>query len=335
MKKILSLLLIGCLVLVVGCSSQKPADNKPAAQKVMKIGSVNAKDRSLTKGMVKFGEIVEKETNGAIKVQVFSDGVLGGDRQTLEGLQMGSIHGTTVSTGPIAAFAPRFDVFDLPFLFKDKATAFKVVDGPIGQEVLKDLDKVGMVGLCYWENGYRHLTNNKREVKTIDDIKGLKIRTLESKVHVETWKLLGANPTPMSFSQLYTALEQGVVDGQENPYGNVTANKFNEVQKYLTNTGHVYNASPFLISKKFWDTLSDKEKEIMTKAALEARDYQRQLNEKEDQDSVALLKSKGMKITDLNPGEKEKAVQILQPLYKEVSKTIGGDLVERLLQAAK
>jgi tripartite ATP-independent transporter DctP family solute receptor len=335
LKKLISLIVIGCLLLVVGCSSQKEAEKKPAEQKVMKLGIVTNKDRSLTKGLVKFGEIVEKETNGAIKVQVFSDGVLGGDRQTLEGLQMGTIHGTSVSTGPIAAFAPRFDAFDLPFLFKDKPTAFKVVDGPIGEEVLKDLEKVGMVGLCYWENGFRHLTNNKREVKTIDDIKGLKIRTLESKVHVETWKLLGANPTPMSFSQLYSALEQGVVDGQENPYGNVTANKFNEVQKYLTNTGHVYNASPFLISKKFWDTLNDKEKAIMKKAALEARDYQRQLNEKEDQDSAAALKAKGMKITDLNPGEKEKAQQVLAPLYKTVSATIGGDLVDRLLKAAK
>lgn len=335
MKKFLSLILIGCLVLVVGCSSQKPAEEKKAENKVMKIGSVNAKDRSLTKGMVKFGEIVEKETNGAIKVQVYSDGVLGGDRQTLEGLQMGTIHGTTVSTGPIAAFAPRFDAFDLPFLFKDKATAFKVVDGPIGQEVLKDLEKVGMIGFCYWENGFRNLTNNKRDVKTIDDIKGLKIRTLESKVHVETWKTLGANPTPMAFNQLYSALEQGVVDGQENPYGNITANKFYEVQKYLTNTRHVYNASPFIVSKKFWDTLSDKEKEIVKKAALEARDYQRQLNEKEDQDSLAELKAKGVKISELNPGEQEKALQLLQPLYKEVSKTIGGDLVERLLQATK
>ncbi|HWQ60690.1 MAG TPA: DctP family TRAP transporter solute-binding subunit [Negativicutes bacterium] len=323
------------MVLAVGCSSQKPAEEKKAEAKVMKLGGVFSKDRSLAKGLVKFGEIVEKETNGSIKVQIFLDGVLGGDRQTLEGLQMGTVQGSTVSTGPIAAFAPRFDAFDLPFLFKDKATAFKIFDGPIGQEVLKDLDKVGIVGLCYWENGYRHLTNSKREVKTIDEIKGLKIRTMESKVHVDTWKTLGANPVPMAFTQIYSALEQGVVDGQENPYGNVTAQKYYEVQKYLTNTGHVYNASPFLVSKKFWDTLSDKEKEIVKKAANEARDYQRQLSDKEDQDGIAQLKAKGMKITDLNPGEKEKAVQMLQPIYKEVSKIIGGDLVERLLQAGK
>lgn len=337
MKKYMSLVLAICLTFVftAGCSQQKDSGEKKAGVKVMKMGIVTNKDRSLTKGLVKFGEIVEKESAGTIKVEVFSDGVLGGDRQTLEGLQMGTIHGTSVSTGPIAAFVPQFDVFDLPFLFKDKPTAFKVVDGPIGQELLDKLPAVGMIGLNYWENGFRHLTNNKREVKTMEDIKGLKIRTLESKVHVDTWKMLGANPTPMSFSQLYTALEQGVVDGQENPYGNVVVNKFNEVQKYLTNTGHVYNASPFLISKKFWDTLSDKEKEIMKKAAKEAQTYQRQLNEKEDQDSVAYLKDKGMKITDLNPGEKEKIVAALQPLYTQYSATLGKDLVDRLLKATK
>jgi TRAP-type transport system periplasmic protein len=220
-------------------------------------------------------------------------------------------------------------------LFKDKQTAYKVFDGPIGQEVLQDLPKAGLVGLAYWENGFRHLTNNKREVKSVEDIKGLKVRTLESKVHVETWKTLGANPTPMSFSQLYTGLEQGVVDGQENPYGNVTASKFNEVQKYLTNTGHVYNANVFLVSKKFWDSLSDKEKEIVKKAAEEAKVYQRQLNNKEDQDSIVFLKEKGMKITDMNPGEREKIVQMMQPLYKQVATNIGGDLVDRLLSATK
>lgn len=326
--------IIGLAVAVVGLTVMV-GTTAMASEKVMKLGIVTNKDRSLTKGLVKFGEVVEKETGGAIKVQVFSDGVLGGDRQTLEALQMGTVHGTSVSTGPIAAFAPQFDVFDLPFLFKDKATAFKVVDGPIGQELLEQLPKVGFIGMNYWENGFRHLTNNKREVKTLEDIKGLKIRTLESKVHVDTWKTLGANPTPMSFSQLYTALEQGVVDGQENPFGNVTGNKFYEVQKYLTTTGHVYNASPFLISKKFWDTLSEQEKEVMKKAAKEAQAYQRQLNDKEDQDSAALLTEKKMKISELNPGEKEKIVEALKPVYEKYSETLGKEFVDKLLAAVK
>lgn len=261
--------------------------------------------------------------------------MLGGDRQTLEGLQMGTIHCTSVSTGPIAAFVPQFDVFDLPFLFKDKATAFKVADGPIGKELLDKLPAVGMIGFNYWENGFRHLTNNKREVKTLEDIKGLKIRTLESKIHVNTWKQLGANPTPMSFSQLYTALEQGVVNGQENPFGNVVSNKFNEVQKYLTTTGHVYNASPFLVSKKFYDGLTDKEKEAVKKAAKEAQAFQRLENDKEDTVSAGTLQARGMKITALNPGEQQRVVAALKPVYDKYSETLGKDLVARMLAAVK
>lgn len=329
MKKLLSMVIAASFTVGITAPAAMAAD------KVMKCGIVTNKDRSLSKGLVEFGKILEKETGGSIKVQVFTDGVLGGDRQTLEGLQMGTIHCTSVSTGPIAAFVPQFDVFDLPFLFKDKATAFKVVDGPIGQELLNKLPAVGMIGFNYWENGFRHLTNNKREVKTAEDIKGLKIRTLESKIHVDTWKQLGANPTPMSFSQLYTALEQGVVDGQENPFGNVVSNKFNEVQKYLTTTGHVYNASPFLLSKKFYDGLTDKEKEAVKKAAKEAQTFQRAANDKEDQDSVGTLTQRGMKITALNPGEQQKVVASLKPVYDKYAEALGKELVEKLLAAVK
>ena len=328
MKKFLCVAVALCLAQGFGMSSAMAA-------KTMKLGIVTNKDRSLSKGLVKFGQIVEKETKGEIKVQVFTDGVLGGDRQTIEALQMGTVHGTSVSTGPIAAFVPQFDVFDLPFLFKDKPSAFRVVDGPFGQDLLNMLPKVGLIGLNYWENGFRHLTNNRRDVKTLDDIKGLKVRTLESSVHVDTWRALGANPTPMSFSQLYTGLEQGVVDGQENPYGNVVVNKFYEVQKYLTNTGHVYNASPFMISKKFWDGLTDAEREIMKKAAKEAQAYQRELNDQEDKNSVEFLKKQGMVISDLNPGEKEKIIAALKPVYEKYSKTLGQDLVDRLMAEIK
>ena len=332
--KLLSLALGLSLLVVSGCS--KGSDSKGSGDvKVMKLGIVTNSDRSLTKGLKKFAEIIEKESGGKLKGEVFADGLLGGDRQVLEALQMGTVQGTAVSTGVVAAFAPRFDAFDLPYLFKDKATAYKVFDGPIGTELLNDLPKAKLVGLGYWENGFRHVTNNKRPIQTAEDFKGLKLRTLESKVHVEFWKMMGTNPTPMSFSQLYSAMEQGVVDGQENPYGNVVSSKFNEVQKYLSNTGHVYNANVFLVSKVFWDKCTDQEKEIIKKAAIEARDYQRKLNEEEDQTSVKLLTEKGMKINDLNPGEKEKIMATAKPLYESVAKSIGGDLVDRIIAAAK
>lgn len=337
MKKFIGLLLIVGLLFMLGCSAKKEDDSgeKKSNVKIMKIGSVVPKERSLAKGMYKFAEIVEKETNGAIKVEVYNDGVLGDDRRAIEGLQIGSIQGTNVSTGPIASFAPRLGIFDLPFLFKDKASAYKVLDGPIGQELLNDLPKVGLIGLAYWENGFRHLTNGKREVTTLEDIKGLKIRTMENKIHVDLWKMLNANPTPMSYNQLYSALEQRVVDGQENPLGNVKTAKFYEVQKYLTLTGHVYNANVFMVSKVFWDTLTDKEKEILKKAAEEAKVYQRQLNEQEDREYALYLSTQGMKVSELKPGEKEKIRAALNPLYEKYKPEFGEELVKRLMEAVK
>lgn len=339
MKKTFVLVLIISLVtfFIGGCSDKKEtSSSKGDVQvKIMKMTSVNTKDRALSIGLDKFGEIVTKETGGAIKVEVFSDSVLGGERQILEGVQMGSVQGGLLSTAVTGTVALRISAFDLPFLFKDRKTAFEVLDGPIGQEVLEDLPGKGIIGLGYWDSGFRNLTNSKREVKTLADMEGLKVRTMESKIHVDTWRALGINPTPMSFNQLYTALEQKVVDGQENPYVIIKTNKLFEVQKYMTNTGHVYSSSVFVISKVFWDGLTDKEKEIITKAEREARAFERQLNEKQDNDCLSELAAAGMKVTELVPGEKEKIIQKLQQVYKEFADTIGGNFVDRLLSAAK
>jgi len=339
LKKTFVLVLIIALVtfFIGGCSDKKEtSSSKGDVQvKIMKMTSVNTKDRALSIGLDKFGEIVTKETGGAIKVEVFSDSVLGGERQILEGVQMGSVQGGLLSTAVTGTVALRVSAFDLPFLFKDRKIAFEVLDGPIGQEVLEDLPGKGIIGLGYWDSGFRNLTNSKREVNTLADMEGLKVRTMESKIHVDTWRTLGINPTPMSFNQLYTALEQKVVDGQENPYVIIKTNKLFEVQKYMTNTGHVYSSSVFVISKVFWDGLTDKEKEVITKAEREARTFERQLNEKQDNDCLSELAAAGMKVTELVPGEKEKIIQKLQQVYEEFAATIGGDFVDRLLTAAK
>jgi tripartite ATP-independent transporter DctP family solute receptor len=317
----------------VPTTSSKPS---PAGKvKVMKLATANAKARSLTQGLYKFGELIEAATNGTIKVEVYPDAQLGGDLQVYEALKIGSVQGSTMSTGPIASFAKRFNLFDLPFLFKDTDTAYKIMDGEIGQDLLNDLPETGVIGLTYMENGFRDLTNNKREVKTMADIKGLKIRTLENKLHIALWKALDAVPTPLPFTELFTSLEQNVVDGQENPSGNVLLNKFYEVQKYLTKTGHVYNASPFIVSKKFWDELSDQEREAVKKAAKEATDWQRQANIKESNDSYAKLVEHGMTVTELSAEEKAKFVTALQPVYDKFKPEIGPALVDKLLNAAK
>lgn len=353
MKKMMYLVVFALVVALVGCAgqtsqnsgsgntnsegqnSQQGSEQVSKEAKVMKLAVVVPKERSLAQGLYKFGEIVEEKTNGSIKVEVYPDGQLGGDRDVIEGMQLGTIQGTTVSTGPVASFSKRLNVFDLPFLFKDRETAYRVLDGPIGEELLQDLPSVGIIGLNYWENGFRNLTNDVKEVTKAEDIKGLKIRTLENSLHMDAWKELGASPTPIPYTELYTALQQGVVDGQENPYGNIKTAKFYEVQKYVTETGHIYNASIFMISKKFWDTLSDEEKEIIKSAADQAKDYQRELNQKESEESLQFIKDQGMIVSELAPGEKEKIREKLQPVYEKYTKEIGKELVDKVLEAVK
>lgn len=336
MRKWMILVLAMTMMLLAACSEKNETGSGSSAKaKTMKIAVATSKDRSLTQGLYKFQEIVEKETDGSIKVDVYPDGQLGGDRVVFEGLKMNSIQGTTMSTGPIAGFVPEFTVFDFPYLFKDEETAYKVLDGKIGTDMLAKLDSQGVVGLNYWENGFRDLTNNKHEVKSVKDLKGLKIRTLENELHVDLWKQFGANPTPMAYTELFTSLEQKVVDGQENPVGNVTTGNLFEVQNYLTKTQHIYNASVFMISQKFMDTLSAQEKEIVEKAAAEARDYQRELNQKESEEAYAVLKEKGMKVTELSDQALAEFEKKAEPIYGQYKEKVGAELVDQILNETK
>ena len=323
---------LALFVLVAFCLVLLGSSVALAASKKMIVGSVNARDRALSQAFFNFKEYLEAENLG-FEVDVFTDGVLGDDRRTIEGLQLGTIHGTTVSTGPIAAFYSGIGVLDLPFLFKDRDEAYAVLDGPVGQELLNALEAEEFIGLCYWENGWRHLTNSKHEVTGLEGIKGLKIRTLESPIHVDIWTSLGANPTPMSFSQLYTALEQKVVDGQENPLANVMTNKMDEVQKFVTLSGHLYGASPFLVSKVWWDSLNDAERAAVKKAALKARDDERKMAEQEDVVALAYLKDHGMTISELAPGEQAKMRAAVQAVYDKYGAAFKENLEK--IEAAK
>ncbi|MCM3711898.1 TRAP transporter substrate-binding protein [Sporosarcina luteola] len=345
MKKVVNLLFLFCLALVlVACSqevdsatdtSKSNQNNKKSGEtKIMKFGSINTSDRSITLAMNKFAEQVEKETNGGIKVEVFPDSQLGGERDNFEGLQLGSLQASIISTAVASSFSPDLGILDLPFLFKDNQTAYDVLDGEIGEKLLDQLTEQGVIGMNFWENGYRYLTTSTKEVRSPDDLKGLKIRTMESPIHLDMWKELGAQPTPMAFPELFSALQQGIVDGQENPYVVSATNRFYEVQDYLTVTQHVYGANMFLISEKFWDTLSDEEKEIITKAGEEAKEYQRVVEQEQAGEFLALLKEKGMKITELTEDEKQAFKDKVQPIYEKYSKLIGEELVNELIKAA-
>lgn len=327
--KIKITVMAGVFFLLSACESLGEASDSDV--KTMRLATATHEERSLSEAMYLFGDIVEEETDGDIEVDVFPNSQIGGDREMFEGLQLNTIQGATISTGPIAQFVPSFDVLDLPYLFPDEESAYQILDGPLGEEILADLPDQNVVGLNYWENGYRVLSNNVREVERVDDIQGLDIRTLESQIHIALWNQLGANPTPINYGELYLSMDQGTVDGQENPIGNVITDNFYEVQDYVTQTDHVYNASPFMLSKPFWDSLTTEEQEIVSEAADEVRDFQRERNREEAEEAYQYLDEQGITITELSEEAEEEFRQAVEPIYDQYEQTENGDLMNQII----
>ncbi len=318
-----------CLTLAVASSMAI------ATEKTMMCAVETGKDRALSQGVVEFGKIIEKGSGGRIKVRVFTDGVLGDDRQALETLQMGTVQCASVSASQVAVFVPQFSVFDLPFVFKDEQTASRVADGPIGQELLDRLPAAGLLGLNFWTRGYSHLSNSSHEVKTLKDVKGLKIRAMESALQAETWTALGASMEPIPGPKVFSVLKEKKIDGQESTLGDMASSNLYEVQQFLTLTGHAFNAYPLILSQKFWNTLSDKEKTLVKRAAKEAQAYQRQLAEKEMREATAVLMAKGVKISEMNVVEKERIRAALKPVYDKFTERVGGNWVNRVVAAGE
>jgi len=344
MKKFLLLTLSLMLVfgVVVGCSStptddgaDKAKEEPTAEARVIRAGIGLNDQHPQYKGLLKFKEIVEEKTNGKIVVETYHSGQLGDDRTMMEGLQLGTQEVVIPSTAPIANFVPEFAILDFPFLIPNEQVADKVLDGPIGQELLEKLPEKGLVGLSYWENGFRDLTNSKVDVKTVEDMKGLKIRTMENKVHLAAFRALGANPTPMAFTELFTAMQQGTVDGQENPVGTIYLQKFYEVQKNTALTHHVYSAWVFMMSKKFWDESTPEEQQILKDAAIESGNYERELNRKANSEFISNLKAEGMTVTEISPEERQKMIDLVRPSLKQFEAEIGEDLVQRMYKAVE
>ena len=243
-------------------------------------------------GLVVFAREVEKRTNGRYKIQNFYSGALGGERESIEAVQLGTQELTLTSTGPIPNFVPEAKILDIPFLFRDKAHAHAVLDGPIGEEMLKQFEPKGFKALAWAENGVRHMTNNKRTVLLPDDLKGLKMRTMENPIHIAAYKGFGIVPTPMAFPEVFTALKQGTVDGQENPLSVIMAAKFDQVQKHLSLTGHVYSPAIWLINKAVFDKLSAADKQAFIDAAKEGTKANRARVAEDDSKGVAELRAK-------------------------------------------
>ena len=312
------------LIAVAGVSSALAADIK---ERNIKFPIVNQIDHPQGIGAKKFAELVEQKSGGKMKVKIYPGGSLGGELQVASAMQGGTIEASSMAPAQLVGMVKEFVVLDFPFAFANEREADFVLDGPVGRKLMDKLPEKGLIGLGYMEQGYRSISNSKRPITRLEDIQGLKIRTIQNPLYLDMLNALGANAVPMPFPELYTALEQKAVDGQENPYATVEASKFYEVQKYFSNTRHIYNSQMMMVSKKFWDQLSADEKKVLQDASNEASAYQRKVaREMSDKSRQALIKN-GMQINDIAPQELQRMRDKVKPVIDKYSAQVGTPLV--------
>ena len=324
-KLILAAASIAALALVGPATAQSPI--------VIKFSHVVASDTPKGKAADKFKELAEKYTNGKVKVEVYPNSTLYKDKEELEALQLGAVQMLAPSNskfGPIGI--KEFEVFDLPYILPDLKTLRKVTDGPLGTRLLKLLDSKGMTGLAYWDNGFKQMTANKKLIAPAD-YKGLKFRIQSSKVLEAQFRALGAIPQVMAFSEVYQALQTGVVDGQENTWSNIYTQKMNEVQKYATVTNHGYIGYVVVVNKKFWDGLPADIRDELTKAMKEATEFGNGQSAKENDDALEAIKKAGKtEIISLTQDQDEAMRKAMMPVYKEVASRVGQPLIDEFLK---
>ncbi len=306
-----------------------------AQERTIKFATQNPKGHPIVMGMEKFAEIVTAKSGGKIKVNLFPGGTLGGDQQNVSALQGGTIEMVVLNAGILASQVKDFEVFDFPFMFANPQEADAVVDGPAGRALLDKLDAKNIRGLAYWELGFRQITNSKRAITKVEDVEGLKLRVIPNAINVDWVKALGANPTPMAFPEVYPALEQKAIDGQENPLTVINANKFYEVQKFVTLTNHQYNPQAVIMSKKLWDSLSADEKKLLGDAAQEAAVFQRKASR--DMMGAALdnMKKNGMTVSEFSPAEQAKLREKLKPVIDKHGAAIADTVKQVQAELAK
>jgi tripartite ATP-independent transporter DctP family solute receptor len=298
------------------------------AQTVIKIGYATTNTSHYGVGSTVFCDEIEKGTQGRYKCQQFPNSALGGEREMIEAVQLGTLDLVNTSTGPVGNFVPEVKIVDIPFLFRDYDHARRVLDGPIGQDLLTKFPSKGLVALAWTENGFRHMTNNKRAIVKPADASGLKMRTMENKVHMDGYKAFGIQPTPMAFPEVYGALQQGTVDGQENPIPVILASKFAQVQKHLSLTGHVYSPALIITSPRLMGRLSDADKKVFYEAAHKAAAAQRKKVNDDENTGIAQLEKDGMTVVRKVDGLAFR--DALKETYANYSKEFGADNIRRI-----
>jgi len=333
MMKRIGFLGLACFLLVTfsGCSGSSDKAEKGEFKAELKLASLTPMSHTYNQGAAKFADLVRERSKGRIQVTVYPDGQLGkGERELLEAVQQGTIDIYVGSTGPIGGFNPDIGILDIPFLFNDYGQVDRVLDGPVGQRLLDDLEKAQFKALAFWENGFRNLTNSRRPVRMPDDARGLKIRTMENKVHMAAWAAVGANPVPMAFGEVYGALQQKILDGQENPVAVIYSVKLDEVQKYLSLTQHVYSPAVLIVSLKTWRAMPGQDQEMLLGTAREVTQYQRKLGRDTEEKQIAELSDRGM-IVEKNI-DKAAWRRAMQPVITEVAGQYGKEKIDAILE---
>lgn len=324
--KTLAASVLGAL-LVAGAGSALAADIKDRTIKYAVIYDIKHPHGL---GAQKFADLVAQRSGNKMKVKVYPNAALGGEVAIISSMQGGTVEMAAMATSQLVGVIKDFAALDLPFLFNTEAEVDRVVDGPVGKAFLDKMPEKGLVGLSWFEHGFRNLTNSRRPVTKLEDVQGLKIRVEQNAVAIDTWNALGSNAVPMPFPELYGALEQKAVDGQENPYSTVDSTKFYEVQKYLSVTKHKYTPLVLTLSKKFWDQLSADEKKVIQESAVEAAVYQRKANRDLNEKYLQSLKKVGMQINEIPAAELARMRAKVQPVVDKYSAQIGGTLVKDL-----
>lgn len=302
-----------------------------SAQQEIKLGYALATTSHYGVAADKWQEVFEGATDGRYKFRHFPSSGLGGEREVIEGLQLGTVEATIVSSGTLSNFVQDAGAFDIPFLFRDLAHARGVLDGPIGQAILAKFDDAGLVALAWGEQGFRHITNNRNQIDGPADVAGMKLRTMENPIHITAFETLGAAPTPMAWPEVISALQQGTIDGQENPLSVITSAKLSEVQKYLTISGHVYSPAMLLVSPQLWNSMTPEDQEAFRKAAGEAAVAMRGFVDDVEMSGVAQLKDAGMTVGELTVEQKAEFQKSLGSAYEVYYGIYGKELIDQII----
>jgi len=319
--------------LLAGMLGVSAAEAQDISERTIKVGIGLNDDHPQAQAVKRFGELVNQKSGGKIKVKLFAGGTLGNDVTMISSLQGGTLEMTVPDTSTLVGSAglEPFGLINLPFLFDKAERADALLDGPFGQKLMAKLPEKGLVGLGFWENGFRQVTNSRRPINTAADFAGLKLRVIQNPLFIATFTALGVSAQPMPFPEVYTALEQGVVDGQENPLATILSSKFYEVQDNVVISNHIYSVWALLMSKKFWDKLSPDEQQLITEAAKEATAAEREIIRTYSANALEELKGEGMNVTMLPPEETAKLREMTKPVWDKFTKEFGQESANEML----